>query len=117
MAKQILVVDDEELLLCSLAGALRNDGHAVTAVSSGEEALYIVKNGKFDICFLDVQLPDANGIELVPVMVKVSPFMRIIIMTALDLADAQLVCLGRFSCRFLPKPFSLERVRTLIRTT
>lgn len=116
MTIKILVVDDEELLLRSLAGALRNDGFAVTGVSNGEEALDQARSGDFNVCFLDVQLPDANGIELIPALRQASPLMRIVVMTALDLAEEQLARLRWFSCGFLPKPFSLEHVRSLVQT-
>jgi DNA-binding NtrC family response regulator len=115
MAK-VLLVDDENLILYSLAATLRGDGSEVTAVSTGTDALGEIRGASYDICFLDVNLPDANGFDLMKTVLEISPATRIIIMTAVDLNDGQMSYLHNHACHFLPKPFNLEYVRSLVDT-
>ncbi|MBI3044205.1 MAG: response regulator [Betaproteobacteria bacterium] len=60
----ILVVDDDRLVLATLAEGLRNAGYKVTGVTSGEDALGIVKRDAPDLALLDVRMPGMDGIEL-----------------------------------------------------
>ncbi len=111
---KILLVDDENLILYSLSSALRRRGHDVTAVTNGTGALDAIRSSSYDVCFLDVRLPDANGLELMPVMRNISPETKIIIMTAEDLGEKKLEDLRGKGCSFLPKPFDLDHVHALI---
>lgn len=111
---KILLVDDENLILYSLAATLKHDGSDVTAVASGKDAISEIRRSPYDICFLDVNLPDANGFELMKTVQEISPATRIIIMTAVDLNDGQMRYLHNNACHFLPKPFNLEDVRSLV---
>jgi CheY-like chemotaxis protein len=112
--KKILLVDDEELLLYSLSKMLRNCGAGVTAVTNGKDALREIQSSSYDICFLDVQLPDANGLDLMKIFREGSPDLKIVIMTALSLNEAQLQSLSDVACQYLPKPFDLDHVQSLV---
>ncbi len=112
--KKILLVDDENLIRYSLSATLRRNGSEVTAVGNGKDALNEVNSTRYDICFLDVNLPDANGLELMKTVRQVSPATKIIIMTAVDLDERQMQNLRDCSSHFLPKPFDLEQVRSLV---
>jgi DNA-binding response OmpR family regulator len=111
---RILLVDDEHLIISSLSTSLKADGHAVTLAGTGIAALSKLAVGNFDVCFLDVDLPDANGLDLMKLFRERSPRTGIVIMTALDLTDRQLAEIRALGCKFLPKPFDLENVRELI---
>jgi DNA-binding NtrC family response regulator len=113
--KNILIVDDEYLLLHSLSTALRRDDASVTAVSSGEDALDAIKKDFFHLCFLDIHLPDADGLDIMKTLRETSPGTIIIIMSS-DLIedDVQKTILNN-ACCFLPKPFDLGHVRSLVK--
>jgi DNA-binding response OmpR family regulator len=113
---KILIVDDENLILYSLSVTLRHDGSEVTAVANGKDALQAIHRMSYDICFLDVNLPDANGLDLMNTFREVSPSTKIVIMTAVDLDDRQLKKLHDCASHYLPKPFDLEEVRSLVST-
>ena len=112
---RILLVDDENLILYSLSAALRHDGSQVTTAANGKDALNEIQRSLFDICFLDIHLPDANGFDLMKIVREVSPATRIILMTATDLDDAQMNYLRHNDGHFLPKPFDLEEVRSIVK--
>lgn len=70
----ILVVEDHPLFVQSLMRLLRDrGGHEVMAVSSGEQALQHLSDGKFDVVLIDVSLPGMNGIDLVSQVHKANP--------------------------------------------
>ena len=112
---KILLVDDENLILYSLSATLSRDGSTVTAVANGKDALKEIHRMTYDICFLDVNLPDANGLDLMKIVREVSPSTRIVIMTAVDLNERQFEYLRSNNGHFLPKPFDLEDVRSFVR--
>jgi DNA-binding NtrC family response regulator len=111
---RILLVDDKELILYSLGKTLRHAGADVTTVMNGKDALRAIQGTLFDICFLDVELPDANGLELLKIIGKLSPATRIIVMTAVCLDEEQQSFLRSRACYYLPKPFDLDQVHALV---
>ena len=64
LAAHILVVDDDRLVLSTLARGLRDAGYRISQASSGEEALEIARRARPDLALLDVRLPGMGGIEL-----------------------------------------------------
>lgn len=62
--KRILVVDDEKDIRDMYTRAFTRAGYEVTAAASAEEALDILDEQPFWVLFLDLNLPDMNGIEL-----------------------------------------------------
>jgi CheY-like chemotaxis protein len=64
MAKRILVVDDDEMVLMALEELLKPEGYQVQTVSSGTEALQKLEEGGYDLLMLDVIMPEMDGYEL-----------------------------------------------------
>jgi len=60
---QILVVDDNPVNRKVMEGLLARDGHRVTAVSGGQEALNLLGTKTFELIFMDIEMPEMNGIE------------------------------------------------------
>ena len=64
MAKRILLVDDEPLILKGLKYSLEQDGYETDSAMDGEEALAKFESGEYDLILLDVMLPGVDGIEV-----------------------------------------------------
>ena len=64
MAKKVLVVDDEKLIVKGIRFSLEQDGMEVDCAYDGEEALNMVKDKEYDIILLDLMLPKLNGLEV-----------------------------------------------------
>ena len=107
---KILLVDDENLILYSLTKTLKQAGADVTAVMNGKDALAEIRRCSYDICFLDVNLPDANGLDLIKTFQEISPGTAIIVMTALYLDEKRIQSLRDRGCLYLEKPFNLDHV-------
>lgn len=65
MPKNILVIDDEELVTESLKRLLKKEGYGVTIAKSGKEALEAIKDTAFDLVVSDIRMPEIDGIEIV----------------------------------------------------
>ena len=64
MAKKVLVVDDEKLIVKGIRFSLEQDGMEVECAYDGEEALNMVRENEYDIILLDIMLPKLNGLEV-----------------------------------------------------
>lgn len=70
MARKILLVDDEPLILKGLKYSLEQDGYQTDSAMDGEEALTKFFAGEYDLILLDVMLPGVDGIEIVSAFAK-----------------------------------------------
>ena len=64
MAKRVLVVDDEKLIVKGIRFSLEQDGMEVDCAYDGEEALEKAKQNAYDIILLDIMLPKLTGFEV-----------------------------------------------------
>ena len=65
MIKNILIIDDEELVTKSLLKLLRKEGYAAVIARSGQEAIEKVKETNFNLIICDVRMPEMDGIETI----------------------------------------------------
>jgi DNA-binding NtrC family response regulator len=65
MPKNILIIDDEEIVTKSLRKLLKKQGYGVTVAQSGQQALQEVKNQDFHLVVCDVRMPQMDGIETI----------------------------------------------------
>ncbi len=114
MIKRILIVDDEELIRSALTAALRRDDTLVLAVSCGKDALAEIGQSVYDLCILDIHLPDMNGLDIMKTVKTVSPATKIIIMTASEVDAGMMKSIEEHATLLLPKPFDLERLKAFV---
>lgn len=62
--KRILAVDDDVNILRVFRKILEKEGYAVVTAETGKDAIKIIKKSKFDVCVVDVKLPDMDGTDL-----------------------------------------------------
>jgi DNA-binding NtrC family response regulator len=101
-----LVVDDDPAFRLALADVLRLEGYTTLTASTCDEALHALAREAVDVLFVDVNLPDGSGLDLLP-----GPDAPTVIVTgepSLSLADEAL-SLGAWDC--LAKPVDRFRVR------
>jgi DNA-binding response OmpR family regulator len=108
---RILIVEDERLLLKTLADALREKGYRIeTAVSAAEAETQLFPRGDFDLVVLDIRLPDRSGIEVLQRMRSAGQGTRVVAMTAFG-SNGLTQELQRLKVDiFLKKPFDLSRM-------
>lgn len=79
--KKILLVDDEENILTIFRLVLESKGYKVDTASTAEEALKKVGLNKYNLCLLDLNLPDMHGTELVRQIHQIDPGMKKLMVT------------------------------------
>ncbi|MEJ7784478.1 MAG: response regulator transcription factor [Solirubrobacteraceae bacterium] len=112
----ILLVDDDAPLREMLSRSFTREGHAITAVPSGAEALEHAEGGSFDIVLLDVALgPGPSGHDVCRTLRSRRNMVPIIMLTALD-SEADIVLgLEAGADDYVTKPFGLAELRSRIR--
>jgi CheY-like chemotaxis protein len=78
---KILIIDDELNLRRTLAFILQQAGYLVVTAADGLDALRSLITGSFDLVFIDLQLPDVEGIRLADEIHKIYSHLPIIILT------------------------------------
>ncbi len=111
--KKILVVDDESFLLDGLGKALQSDAAEVKTVETGNAALQEVAATPYQLCFLDICLPDLEGTDVLKKMKEISPKIKVIMMSAGVVTSAMQEIIEKHAYMFINKPFDLLQVKML----
>lgn len=114
MAKQVLVVDDEKLIVKGIRFSLIQDGMEVDCAYDGEEALEMVKNKQYDIILLDIMLPKMNGLEVCQTIREFSD-VPIIMLTAKGEDMDKILGLEYGADDYITKPFNILEVKARIK--
>ena len=109
----ILVVEDQDSIRHFVVKALEDEGHAVTGVGSVREARVVVERDMPDLAFLDLKLPDGNGLELLREIKRVQPEVAVILMTAFGELDTAVEAMSAGAYWFMKKPFEQEELLAL----
>jgi DNA-binding NtrC family response regulator len=113
--KRVLVVDDESFLLNGLGKALQTDSTEVTTVETGNSALQEIAASPYQLCFLDLFLPDVNGVDVLKKIKAISPKTKVIVMTAGVVTRSMQENIEKDAYMFITKPFDLLQVKMLAR--
>ena len=114
MAKRILLVDDEPLIVKGLKFALESDGYETDSAGDGEQALEKIQNGNFDLILLDVMLPKMSGIEVCQAVREKSD-VPIIMLTAKGEDMDKILGLEYGADDYMTKPFNILEVKARIK--
>jgi DNA-binding NtrC family response regulator len=113
-----MLVDDEDNLRRTLALILRREGYNVETAGTVKEARQFLEASTFDLAFLDLKLPDANGLTLLPDLRSQYPDMAVVILTAHDNLDAAIEAVRKGARDYLLKPLDppliIERVKEIL---
>ncbi len=103
---KIIIVDDEEELRENLQDLLEFKGYDVTAYITGEELLKNIETANADIILLDYQLPELNGIELLPLIKQKKPNVPVALVTASSQQNTREEAEKNGADRIILKPYS-----------
>jgi len=113
----VLVVDDDNLVCWALRKELVHHRLNARIAGSGEECLSAVRENRFDLIFLDIHLPDANGIDLMKPIREISPDTRIVIISGDGNFQGKERALSEGAAQYLEKPFDISLVGRIVETT
>ena len=106
----ILIIDDEVNLRRSLSLILQRAGYKATAASGAQEAYQFLSAGAFDLVFLDLKMPDGNGMELLGEFRKLYPEMPVVILTAHATLESAIEAVRNGARDYLLKPIDPQKI-------
>ncbi len=111
---RILVVDDDPFVLESVGWILKSAGYALEMTESGQQAVSLLENQKFDLVLTDYSMPNMRGDELAEIVKEKSPDTPVVLMTAyaemLECSLSPVVGIDEIVC----KPFLAGNLREAI---
>ena len=114
---RILIVDDEISFLAAMTQALHKicGYHGdISAVENGEKAIEKIKSNFYDICFLDLMLPDISGLKVMEQIREISPKTKIAIMTGSYITDEMKWSIENNASALFPKPVELNEIKAFM---
>ena len=115
MAKRILLVDDEPLIIKGLRYTLEQEGYETLSAADGEEALQVFFDNNVDLVILDVMLPRMDGIQVCQ-RIRESSNVPIIMLTAKGEDMDKILGLEYGADDYMTKPFNILEVKARIKT-
>lgn len=120
MAKRVLVVDDEKLIVKGLRFSLEQEGMEVDCAYDGESALNMIREQEYDMVLLDIMLPKMSGLEVCQQTREFSS-VPIIMLTAKGEDMDKILGLEYGADDYITKPFNIlevkARIKAIIRRT
>ena len=114
MAKKVLVVDDEKLIVKGIRFSLEQEGMQVDCAYDGQEALDMIRGNSYDVILLDVMLPKFTGYEVCQQVREFSD-VPIIMVTAKDDDMDKILGLEYGADDYITKPFNILEVKARIK--
>ena len=108
--KRILIVDDEESIRVSLSALLARHGYHTAQARGGAEALALLAADDVDVAFIDVRMPEMDGIDLTREIVERGIRTTIIVMSAYGSVDNAIEALKAGAYDYITKPFKTDEV-------
>jgi len=114
MAKKVLVVDDEKLIVKGIRFSLEQDGMEVDCAYDGEEALRLAKENTYDAILLDIMLPKLDGFEVCQ-QIRDFSHVPIVMLTAKGEDMDKILGLEYGADDYITKPFNILEVKARLK--
>ncbi len=115
MAKKILIVDDEPIIVKGIKFSLEQDDYETDAAFDGEEAVSKFEGGGYDLVLLDVMLPGIDGLEVLR-RIREKSNIPVIMLTAKGEDMDKILGLEYGADDYILKPFNILEVKARIKT-
>lgn len=115
MEKRVLIVDDEERVVQSIAGVLEDEGFRVAKAKSGEEAIKVFQQEEPDVTLLDIWMPGMDGIEVLKRLKWIAPECQVIMISGHATISTAMTAVKLGAFDFIEKPLSLDLLLMTIR--
>lgn len=109
-APLVLLVDDEAGILTTLAGVLGDHGFATAATTSAIEAVDLYRERRPDVVFLDVWLPDRDGLETLQLLRRLDPDAAVVMISGHGTTTTAVRAIKMGAFEYLEKPIAYDQV-------
>jgi two-component system response regulator HydG len=107
---RVLIVDDNEAMVITLAEDLSEFGYATEVATSGMEAITKAKPWRPDIALVDLRMEEIDGFDVLAGLLSLDPTIQVFIMTAFGANETKSEALRRGAYYYLTKPFQRDDV-------
>ncbi len=111
---RVLVVDDDEHLLRTMARHLTQQGCTVRTATCGQEALSLLRAGHFDVVLSDINMPGMNGLSLLGEVRRCDPLVPVVLITGYPTIDSAKVAIEQGAFTYLTKPLEPAQVQSCV---
>jgi len=111
---RVLIIDDERPVLMTLEALLQRHGYEVDAAPTASQGVKLLKSKSPSLVLLDLQLPDAHGLEMLDRIKTELPEVQVIILTAHDSLHNAIESIKRGAYHFISKPYAPEELLSLV---
>ncbi|HEX8280571.1 MAG TPA: sigma-54 dependent transcriptional regulator [Chthoniobacterales bacterium] len=111
--RRILIIDDERPILLTLDALLGRHGYQPQPAATAAQGLRILKSNSPALVLLDLQLPDADGLEMLEQIKREHPETQVIILSAHDSLNNAIESIKRGAFHFISKPYAPEELLSL----
>ena len=112
--RRILIIDDERTILLTLEALLGRHGYQPETAATASYGLRMLKSNPAAVVLLDLQLPDAEGLQTLEQIKRDHPETQVIILTAHDSLNNAIESIKRGAYHFISKPYAPEELLSLI---
>ena len=109
MNELVLIVDDEPGILSTLSGILADEGYRTLTTTSGEQAIELYRRERPDVVFLDIWLPDRDGLETLEALRQLDPGVAVIMMSGHGTSATAVQAVKMGAKAYLEKPLSYDQ--------
>ena len=113
----ILVVDDNKDFADVFCDILKANEYKAESCYGGARAVEMAKENTYDIMFLDIRMPDMDGIQTLKEIKKIRPETIVIMMTGYSVDEMVHKALEEKASEIIYKPFEIDKVLSLIKDT
>ena len=113
--EKILVVDDEPIIRKSFEELLRPKRYGVATVATLQDAERLLKRDSFDLLFLDIRLPDGEGLDVLDRLSQEKVRPLAIMMSGFGTIETAVSCMRAGAFDYLVKPFSIGQIEVLVK--
>ena len=109
----ILVVDDEREVASLLADSLTEKGHHLDVAFDGQTALDLIRLNQYDLAFLDYNMPEITGLEVIKYIKKNKPQVMTVMFTGYEMME-EFLAKSAGADEYLQKPFTSQELEAIL---
>jgi NtrC-family two-component system response regulator AlgB len=110
----VLIIDDDRGIRETLGTALETMGHKVEMATSRTAAEKKLRNESFEVAFLDIRLGTENGLDVLPDLLRLSPRLAVVVITAYSSIETAVLAIQRGAFDYLAKPFKPAQIEQML---
>jgi len=110
----ILVIDDEVNIRKTLTLFCETQGHTCISCGNIQDAISLIEDRAFDVAFIDVRLGIENGIDFIPKIISICPWLKVVVITAYGSVESAVNSMKLGATDFLTKPFIAEQLTGIL---